>query len=181
MFIILLSLTVTWFSEKMLISTRCIHGFMSNLIEKSWTVSTQEHTHRTFSDIISHLLSLHSSHSQLEIHIETFLAACGQPHESLIFVCCCYLYSFSLKLTFLQPLNMARELWMNVLRIGQELSGSNLTVIMQLSSRTAKGGADTIMSPQLFGRHVNPQNLHWKLGQQAPSFGSILGYLETTA
>ena len=23
------------------------------------------------------------------------------------------------------------------------------------------------------------QNLHWKLGQQAPSFGSILSYLET--
>ena len=26
------------FSEKMLISTRCIHGFMSNLIKKSWTL-----------------------------------------------------------------------------------------------------------------------------------------------
>ena len=26
-------------SEKMLISTRCIHGFMSNTIKKSWTVS----------------------------------------------------------------------------------------------------------------------------------------------
>ena len=25
------------------------------------------------------------------------------------------------------------------------------------------------------------QNLHWKLGQKAPSFGSILAYLETTA
>ena len=25
------------------------------------------------------------------------------------------------------------------------------------------------------------QNLHWKLGQQAPSVGSILAYLETTA
>ena len=25
------------------------------------------------------------------------------------------------------------------------------------------------------------QNLHWKLGQQAPSLGSILAYLETTA
>ena len=24
------------------------------------------------------------------------------------------------------------------------------------------------------------QNPHWKLGQQAPSFGSILAYLETT-
>ena len=40
LFIILVSLTMTWFSEKMFISTRCIHGFMSNLIKKSWTDST---------------------------------------------------------------------------------------------------------------------------------------------
>ena len=39
-FIILVSLMMTWFSEKMLIFTRCIHGFMSNLIKKSWTDST---------------------------------------------------------------------------------------------------------------------------------------------
>ena len=39
LFIILVSLTMTWFSEKMLISTRCIHGFMSILIKKSWTES----------------------------------------------------------------------------------------------------------------------------------------------
>ena len=29
------------FSEKMLISTRCIHGFMSKLIKKSWTDSNE--------------------------------------------------------------------------------------------------------------------------------------------
>ena len=34
------SLRVTLFSEKMLISTRCIHGFMSSMIKKSWTLST---------------------------------------------------------------------------------------------------------------------------------------------
>ena len=33
---------MTKFSEKVLISTRCIHGFMSNLIKKSWTDSTQK-------------------------------------------------------------------------------------------------------------------------------------------
>ena len=33
---------MTRFSEKMLISTRCIHGFMSNLIKKSWTDSIAE-------------------------------------------------------------------------------------------------------------------------------------------
>ena len=36
LFIILVDLTMTRFSEKMLISNRCIHGFMSNLIKKSW-------------------------------------------------------------------------------------------------------------------------------------------------
>ena len=36
LFIILVSLTVTLFSGKMLIYTRCILGFMSNLIKKSW-------------------------------------------------------------------------------------------------------------------------------------------------
>ena len=40
LFILLVSLTR--FSEKMLISTRCIHGFMSNLIKKSWTDSSAE-------------------------------------------------------------------------------------------------------------------------------------------
>ena len=30
---------------------------------------------------------------------------------------------------------------------------------------------------EFLGRYI--QNLHWKLGQQAPSFGSILSYLET--
>ena len=38
--IILVSLIVKLISEIMLISTRCIHGFMSNLIKKSWTVSS---------------------------------------------------------------------------------------------------------------------------------------------
>ena len=39
LFIILVSLTRTLFSEKVLISHRCISGLMSNLIKKSWTVS----------------------------------------------------------------------------------------------------------------------------------------------
>ena len=30
---------MTWFSEKMLISNRCICGFMPNLHKKSWMVS----------------------------------------------------------------------------------------------------------------------------------------------
>ena len=39
LFIILVSLAMTFISGKMLNSTRCIHGFMSNLIKKSWTDS----------------------------------------------------------------------------------------------------------------------------------------------
>ena len=39
LFIILVSLTRSLFSENMLISNRCISGLMPNLIKKSWTVS----------------------------------------------------------------------------------------------------------------------------------------------
>ena len=39
LFIILVSLTMSLFSEKTLISNRCISGLMPNLIKKSWTVS----------------------------------------------------------------------------------------------------------------------------------------------
>ena len=39
LFKILVSLMKSLFSEKMLISNRCISGLMSNLIKKSWTVS----------------------------------------------------------------------------------------------------------------------------------------------
>ena len=39
LFIILVSLTVSLFSEKVLVSNRCIIGLMSNLIKKSWTDS----------------------------------------------------------------------------------------------------------------------------------------------
>jgi hypothetical protein len=40
LFIILVSLTMAWFSEKMLIFNICRCGLMPNLIKKSWTVST---------------------------------------------------------------------------------------------------------------------------------------------
>ena len=39
LFIILVSLTMSLFSEKMFIFNRCISVLMSNLIKKSWTVS----------------------------------------------------------------------------------------------------------------------------------------------
>ena len=38
--IILVNLTMTLCSEKILISNRCISGLMPDLIKKSWTVST---------------------------------------------------------------------------------------------------------------------------------------------
>ena len=40
LFIILVGLTMTLFSDKMLSSHRCICGLVPNLIKKSWTVST---------------------------------------------------------------------------------------------------------------------------------------------
>ena len=43
LFIILVGLTMTWFSEKMLIFNIRIRGLMPNLIKKSWTVSREEH------------------------------------------------------------------------------------------------------------------------------------------
>ena len=42
LFIILVSMTMTLFSEKVLISNKCIGGLMSNLIKKSWTDSSCE-------------------------------------------------------------------------------------------------------------------------------------------
>ena len=42
LFIILVSLRMTIFSEKVLISTRYISGLVPNLIKKSWTDSSQE-------------------------------------------------------------------------------------------------------------------------------------------
>ena len=56
LFIILVSLTMTRFSEKMLISTRCIHGFMSNLIKKSWTDSTPQATSMRITWFLQYLL-----------------------------------------------------------------------------------------------------------------------------
>ena len=38
-FVVLVGLTTTWFSEGMLISNICIHGFMCSAIKKSWKVS----------------------------------------------------------------------------------------------------------------------------------------------
>ena len=40
LFILLVGLTMILFSEKMLISHKCIRGLMPDLIKKSWTVST---------------------------------------------------------------------------------------------------------------------------------------------
>ena len=58
LFIISVSLMMTLFSEKVLISNRCISGLMSNLIKKSWTDSNvhmhyagQSHVHLNWCEI----------------------------------------------------------------------------------------------------------------------------------
>ena len=50
LFIVLVCLTVTLFSEKMVISTRCIGGFMSNMI-KSVTISNTQYNN-TFDNFL---------------------------------------------------------------------------------------------------------------------------------
>ena len=57
LFIILVSLTMT-FSEKVLISNRCISGLMSNLINKSWTDSSLEALMLVINNFISLLACL---------------------------------------------------------------------------------------------------------------------------
>ena len=54
LFIILVGLMMAGFSEKMLISTRCMHGFMSKLIKKSWK-DFKQHTSQRYSGIRMHL------------------------------------------------------------------------------------------------------------------------------
>ena len=55
----MVGLTMTCFSEKMLISTRCIHGFMSNLIKKSWMASIPE-SFQSHSRVIPESFQSHS-------------------------------------------------------------------------------------------------------------------------
>ena len=52
---------------------------------------------------------------------------------------------------------------------------------MGSGSIAAAGGGALAGTAGMFGISGLDQNLHWKLGQQAPYFGSILAYLETTA
>ena len=62
LFIILLGLTMTLFSDEMLISHRCIHGLMPNLIKKSWTVSTRDEATRNGDEMLSEVAFLFYSH-----------------------------------------------------------------------------------------------------------------------
>ena len=62
LFIILVILTKTWFSEEMLISTRCIRDLMPNLLKQSLTVFTRDIFLNTFHSLhwpcqITHLWS----------------------------------------------------------------------------------------------------------------------------
>ena len=72
LFIILLSLTMTLFSEKMLISNICVHGLMPNLIENSWTVSILHIYH-----IFRHWWSSHSCKPQISGIFNPKLISCS--------------------------------------------------------------------------------------------------------
>ena len=73
LFIILVSLKMAWFSEKMLISTRCIHGFMSNLIKKSWTDSTIHLKSAQGNDLVPSFGDLSRSEEFSEIKVPSFV------------------------------------------------------------------------------------------------------------
>ena len=60
LFIILVSLRRSLFSEKMLISNKCISGLMSNLIKKSWTVSNLDIV-LLLENLVSRLSGVHNS------------------------------------------------------------------------------------------------------------------------
>ena len=60
-------------SGKMLIFTRCIHGFMSNLIKKSWTDSIW--------DAILMMMELNEVHWQL-LSIENTVSQIRQPRDN---------------------------------------------------------------------------------------------------
>ena len=51
------SLTMTLFSEKVLISSRCISGLMSNLIKKSWADSSRQVSHKHEKEMVIHVAS----------------------------------------------------------------------------------------------------------------------------
>ena len=71
---------------KILISTRCIHGFMSNLIKKSWT------------DSKVHSISCENWRHDISHYTKEFCTSLGQP--SLNFKVWCYLYQFVKIFTF---------------------------------------------------------------------------------
>ena len=69
LFIILVSLMVTLFSEKMLISTRWIHGFMHKSLKKSWTVSIdQDFVYLSGSSRFANMAKVAWSPSQVPMH-----------------------------------------------------------------------------------------------------------------
>ena len=80
---------MTWFSEKMLIYARCIHGFTSNLIKKSWTDSSlgikrDEETTATATKIDSNPRSRASVYEAISLQNEAdyFLSSAGSKKDS---------------------------------------------------------------------------------------------------
>ena len=101
LFIILVSLTMTLFSEKVLISNRCISGLMANLIKKSWTdsiVSLLRCFFVTFFLVVSH----HSTTTYLLITQASLMLhfLCDLQFDSLGFfhvILCLIVKSFLLR------------------------------------------------------------------------------------
>ena len=99
LFIILVSLTRSLFSEKTLISNRCISGLMSNLIKKSWTVSNAGVIQTNFTQFGSLLpLELTIVDNLLSTQYLTYLPTSSFPCSCVQFACDIKVYYFSEKL-----------------------------------------------------------------------------------
>ena len=114
LFIILLSLTVTLFSEKMLISTRCTSGFMLNLHKKSWMVSncafTFVHKCSNTSNVKHKRNMLHNFEFwiliQIIMHTMPLVLNQSSLHEVMIFILC---HQYSIKELVMTRFDLYKE------------------------------------------------------------------------
>ena len=86
LFIILLSLTITLSSEKVLNSNRCISGLMPNLITKSWTDSTLNVLGIQMFSILEFLYFVKLDNQKIKSH---------QPRSLGWTLCSCRIHSFA--------------------------------------------------------------------------------------
>ena len=107
---ILVCLTVTLFSEKMLISTRCICGFMSNSIKKSWKDSTTGDKISSHGDYLRGRIKLPPNLNYSRYKLELGLVS-SPDSDQTIFLVHPYLLHLTQPDTFLPMTDVNKESW----------------------------------------------------------------------